>query len=65
MREEIDREVNELNINDVARKALALLIAGVEPLQGENIYDFVRRGEKVLKERLTKESAEEEEHVSG
>jgi len=54
----------EINMNDIARKAIALLIMGVEPIQGENIRDFVKRGEKVLKEKLAKESAGEEEHVS-
>jgi len=54
----------EINMNDMARKAVALLIMGIEPLQGENIRDFVERGEKVLKEIIAKESAMEEEYVS-
>jgi len=64
MLEDVGEKIDEINMNDLARKAVALLAIGVEPLQGENIYDFVKRGEKVLKEKLLREIAEEEEHAA-
>jgi len=59
----MQEETNE-NMNDIARKAIALLALGIEPVQGENLREFVERGEKLLKEILAKERAEEEEYVS-
>ena len=34
---------------DLAKKAFVMILYGIEPMQGENLRDYVKRGEKILK----------------
>lgn len=44
---------------DLARKAAVLILLGVEPVNGESLESFVKRGEKIVREMLAKETEKE------
>lgn len=47
--------MKEITKLELALKAAALILAGVEPLRNENVRDFVKRGEKELRNILEEE----------
>jgi len=53
------KEKNVENLNDITKEAIGLLIMGVEPLPNENLRDFVKRGEKIIREKYVRTEGEE------